>query len=366
MLTWFQDNGRHSIPWKLTAEGTVPTPNECLPVYPIWVAEVMLQQTQLKVALPYWERWMLAFPSIDDLVVADESETLLVWQGLGYYSRVRRLHTSSKMLFSMIGPSRSTDSSRWPDDLNTWTSLPGIGRSTAGSIISSAFNLPTAILDANVKRILVRLIGTSIPPERNSARLWDCAVALLDPHRPRDFNQALMDLGSTVCTNHKPICIQCPLKDYCVAYSLNEPTKFPAKLSVFSVSKFVIGIGLILNESNEVLIDKRLDHVKMGGMWEFPGGKQEKGEAIETTISRELLEELGVVVNVEKQLIAFEHLYSHQKLNFIVHLCSLVSGVPKPLSSQEVRWVKIQELSKYPFPKANLRIIAALKTYLLL
>ncbi|MGA0040913.1 MAG: A/G-specific adenine glycosylase, partial [Pirellulales bacterium] len=153
----------------------------------------MLQQTQLQVVLPYWQRWMEAFPSLAALAAAEEHDVLLLWQGLGYYSRARRLLAGARQMQAQIAGA-------WPQDLATWLALPGIGRSTAGSILSSAFNQPFAILDGNVKRVLARLTAHARPPVRDLKHFWALSEALLDPNRPRDFNQALMDLGATVCT----------------------------------------------------------------------------------------------------------------------------------------------------------------------
>ena len=147
LLRWFQFNGRHWIPWKLNQNGQSPENCEVLDVYPIMIAEIMLQQTKLKVILPYWEKWMKYFPTIKNLVEASDSEVLLLWQGLGYYSRAHRIHQSSKKLLELIGEENYINPIYWPNDLNTWMSLPGIGRTTAASIISSAFDIPEAILD---------------------------------------------------------------------------------------------------------------------------------------------------------------------------------------------------------------------------
>ena len=165
LLDWWLAHGRHAIPWKRTAQGLSPAPKEVLNPYPIWVAEVMLQQTQLQVVLPYWQRWMGRFPTVLALAEADEQEVLLLWQGLGYYSRARRLHQGAQQFLRTYGQHLSDDAfDRWPRDLESWLALPGIGPSTAGSILSSAFDLPFPILDGNVKRVLSRLIASPTPP----------------------------------------------------------------------------------------------------------------------------------------------------------------------------------------------------------
>jgi A/G-specific adenine glycosylase len=365
LLAWWAVHGRQSPPqkpWMFTAAGQWPEADQVQPPYPIWVAEVMLQQTQLQVVLPYWTRWMQALPSLDALAGAAEHDVLLLWQGLGYYSRARRLLAGAKELQGRL-TAHALDSRHpvsWPQDLATWLALPGIGRSTAGGILSSAFNRPFAILDGNVKRVLARLMACERPPAREQAMFWRWSEQLLDPERPRDFNQALMDLGATVCTPRNPRCELCPWRSQCAAYAAGDPAAYPVTESPRELPFQVIGVGVVLNDAGQVLIDQRLNEGLLGGLWEFPGGKQEPGEPIATTILRELQEELAIEAEVGEELITLEHAYSHKRLRFVVHLCRWRSGEPQPLASQQVRWVDPARLGEFPFPAANARIIAAL------
>ena len=248
----------------------------------------------------------------------------------------------------------------WPRTLEGWMALPGVGRTTAGSILSSAFNASLPILDGNVKRVLGRLMAHLRPPARDQALFWSWSEALLDPLRPRDVNQALMDLGATVCTPRTPSCKACPWQPHCAAYASGDPCRWPVTDAPKPLPFQVIGVGVVLNAAGEVLIDQRLEEGLLGGMWEFPGGKQEVGETIETCIARELKEELGIAVTVGEELITVDHAYSHKKLRFVVHLCDWQSGEPQPLASQQVRWVRPNDLGTYAFPAANARIIEAL------
>ena len=359
LLGWWELQGRHTIPWKLTADGRRPADGEPLDPYPVLVAEVMLQQTQLQVVLPYWQRWMEALPSLSALAAAEEHDVLMLWQGLGYYARARRLHQAAQLLAS-----GSDGPLAWPRSLEGWQALPGLGRSTAASIVSSAFDQPEAILDGNVKRVLARLTASPRPPARELARFWQRSELLLDPRRPRAFNQALMDLGATVCTPRNPRCGDCPWRGRCSAYAAGDPARFPVKEASRAVPFQVIGVGVVLDGEGRVLIDQRLNEGLLGGLWEFPGGKQEEGEAITATIERELAEELAIAVEVGEELIVIEHAYSHKRLRFLVHICRWIAGEPQPLASQQVRWVEPAELDAYPFPAANARIIAALRDWL--
>jgi len=361
LLSWWERDGRHAIPWKLRPDGCRPADGDPLDPYGVLVAEVMLQQTQLQVVLPYWQRWMAALPTLEALAAAEEHDVLLLWQGLGYYSRARRLQQGARQLLeagSASAEAPGTDS--WPRTLEGWLALPGIGRSTAGSILSSAFDLPFAILDGNVKRVLARLIASPRPPARQLKGFWQLSELLLDPRRPRAFNQALMDLGATVCTPRNPSCGRCPWQGHCAAYAAADPAAYPVKDAPRELPFQVIGVGVVRNGAGEVLIDQRLNQGLLGGLWEFPGGKQEPGEAIEATIARELREELAIEAAVGEELIVVDHAYSHKKLRFVVHLCTWLSGEPQPLASQQVRWVRPEQLGEFPFPAANARIIAAL------
>jgi A/G-specific adenine glycosylase len=309
---------------------------------------------------------MQAFPTLEVLAAAEEHDVLLLWQGLGYYSRARRLLAGARQMQAEItarlpAPGAAADPAAWPRDLQSWLALPGIGRSTAGSILSSAFNRPFAILDGNVKRVLARLIACERPPARELRRFWALSEQLLDPEQPRTFNQALMDLGATVCTPRNPRCRQCPWQLECAAYAAGTPAAYPVTDTPRELPFQVIGVGVVLNEAGQVLIDQRLNEGLLGGLWEFPGGKQEPGEAIEATIQRELQEELAIEVEVGEALITLEHAYSHKRLRFVVHLCRWLSGEPQPLACQQARWVEPAELGDFPFPAANARIIAALQ-----
>tara|TARA_Y100001968_G_scaffold176518_1_gene161707 strand:- start:60 stop:1208 length:1149 start_codon:yes stop_codon:yes gene_type:complete len=364
ILEWFRGNGRHWIPWKLKSDGSIPQSGEIISPYEIWIAEVMLQQTQLKVVIPYWEKWMRTFPSLTDLAEADLQNVLLVWQGLGYYSRANRIHQSSKLLMEFVGFNNAQDPHSWPFGMDDWMALPGIGRSTAGSIISSAFDLPTPILDGNVKRIFSRLVAIDRTSRKDDKRLWELSSLLISNLRPRDFNQALMDLGTKICTPKKPSCSSCPIQNFCVAYAKYDPHDFPEKQMNTINSLQEVGIGLIFNENGELLIDQRLEGSSMGGMWEFPGGKKNSNESIKETIEREIREELGIVVKAEAKLLSFEHVYSHKKIHFTVHLCKWKSGEPKPLASQKFLWVAPEKLGDFPFPAANRKIISELYKHL--
>jgi len=314
----------------------------------------MLQQTQVKTVIPYYERWLKKFPTVEALAAVDQQTVLKLWEGLGYYARARNLHKAAQQVVSEFD-------SVFPDDLEGAIALKGIGRTTAGGILSAAFNHPTAILDGNVKRVLARLIAFPYVPNKALSQLWNISEQVLDPQHPRDFNQAIMDLGATLCTRHNPTCLLCPWQPHCAAYNQNAATDFPMTESRKPVPHKHIGVAVITNEQGNVLIDRRKQEGLLGGLWEFPGGKIEPGESVEDCVKREIMEELGIEIEVGDRLITIDHAYTHFKVTLNVFNCKHLSGEPQPIECDEVKWVTLDEIDEYPFPKANGQIIDAMK-----
>ncbi|MBD1877940.1 A/G-specific adenine glycosylase [Coleofasciculus sp. FACHB-T130] len=342
LLAWYSQNGR-DLPWRHH-----PDP------YAIWVSEIMLQQTQVKTVIPYYQRWLAQFPTIETLAAADLQQVLKAWQGLGYYARARNLHKASQEIIQR-------HNGIFPTHLSDVLALSGIGRTTAGGILSAAFNQPVAILDGNVKRVLARLVALPMPPTKATKPLWQLSESLLDPEQPRDFNQALMDLGATICTPHNPACNRCPWMSHCRAYNLNIQSTLPMRETSSPIPHKNIGVAVIWNEQKEILIDRRPQNGLLGGLWEFPGGKLEPGETVEECIKREIQEELGIEIEVGKHLITIDHTYTHFRVTLNVHHCRHLTGIPQPIESDEIRWVTLDEIDQFPFPKANVQIIDALR-----
>jgi A/G-specific adenine glycosylase len=314
----------------------------------------MLQQTQVKTVLPYYQRWFEQFPTVERLAEADLQQVLKAWEGLGYYSRARNLHRAAR---AIVGDYNGA----FPTTLEAALTLPGIGKTTAGGILSAAFNQPAAILDGNVKRVLARLVALSVPPAKATKLLWQLSETLLDPEHPREFNQALMDLGATICTPKQPNCSQCPWISYCQGYNLGIQSHLPMRETSSPIPHKNIGVAVIWNDRGQILIDRRREEGLLGGLWEFPGGKIEAGETIEECIKREIQEELGIEIEVGEHLIAINHAYSHFRITLNVHHCRHLSGDPQPIECEEIRWVTLAEIDRFPFPKANAQIIQALR-----
>ncbi|MBD2257714.1 A/G-specific adenine glycosylase [Pseudanabaena sp. FACHB-2040] len=344
LLAWYAAQGR-DLPWRRSRDP-----------YAIWISEIMLQQTQVKTVIPYYERWLQQFPTVEVLAAAEQQTVLKAWEGLGYYARARNLHRAAQAVVQHHG-------GQFPQQFDQAMALPGIGRTTAGGILSAAFNQPVPILDGNVKRVLARLLALELPPSQALDQLWQASEAILDLHQPRDFNQALMDLGATLCTRHNPACLLCPWREHCRAYLLNLQSEIPMTESRGPLPRKQIGVAVIWNEQRQILIDRRRQEGLLGGLWEFPGGKIEPNETVEDCIRREIMEELGIEIEVGERLIVVEHAYTHFKVTLNVHHCRHLSGEPQPIECDEVKWVTLDEIEEYPFPKANVTIIEALKVY---
>ncbi len=342
LLAWYANAGR-DLPWR-----------HCHDPYAIWVSEIMLQQTQVKTVIPYYHRWLAQFPTLEQLASADLQQVLKAWEGLGYYTRARNLYACAQEIMQHHGGVFPTE----PRDV---LALPGIGRTTAGGILSAAFNQPAAILDGNVKRVLARLVALPVPPTKATKQLWQLSEALLDREHPREFNQALMDLGATVCTAKKPDCNNCPWIPHCQAYNQGIQFQLPMREISSPLPHKNIGVAVIWNEQGQILIDRRRPEGLLGGLWEFPGGKIELGETVEECIKREILEELAIEIEVGDRLISIDHAYSHFRVTLTVHHCRYLTGIPQPLECDEIRWVTLDEIDQFPFPKANSQIIAALR-----
>ena len=342
LLSWYRTQGR-DLPWRRSRNP-----------YKIWVSEIMLQQTQVKTVIPYYERWLEAFPTVQDLAAASQQSVLKLWEGLGYYARARNLHAAAQQVVNEFNGA-------FPQTLEGAIALKGIGRTTAGGILSAAFNQPVAILDGNVKRVLSRLVALPVPPSKALNQLWTLSEQVLDRQHPRDFNQAFMDLGATLCTRHHPACLLCPWQSRCAAYNQNAVSRFPMTDSKKPVPHKHIGVAVISDGQGKILIDRRKQEGLLGGLWEFPGGKIEPGESVEECVSREIKEELGIEIAVGDRLITIEHAYTHFKVTLNVFNCTHLSGEPQPIECDEVKWVTLDEIDEYPFPKANGQIIEAIK-----
>lgn len=344
LLPWFESNKR-SMPWRKNRTA-----------YRVWISELMLQQTRVDQATPYFHRFMKRFPSLKSLAEASQEDVLKLWEGLGYYSRARNLHKAAGIIQAEHG-------GRFPCDPEAILKLPGIGSYTAAAIGSLAFNLDLAVLDGNVIRVLSRLFAYPKDTRSSIAKneLQRLADDLLVKGRAGDFNESMMELGATVCTPRNPECGACPLSRVCQGLASGEPAAFPVKSPKKKSPHIVVGAAVVKNRKGEILVAQRRQADMLGGLWEFPGGKQEDGETIEQCIIRELHEELGVHIEVGGFLVTVKHAYSHFTMEMHTYHATIKSGRPRPIHCQDYRWMRPEELRTLPYSKADLKVIQALE-----
>ncbi len=339
LLDWFACHGR-DLPWRQNR-----TP------YRVWVAEVMLQQTRTETMGPYYERFMARFPTLESLARAPLEEVLRLWEGLGYYSRARFLHAAAQKVLEEWG-------GELPDTRKDLQKLPGIGPYIAGAVASIAFGRPEVAIDGNACRVLTRLLALEGDPRRLSVRrqLEAYARSLMPPDRPGPFNEALMELGATICLPRHPRCSDCPLADDCRAHQLGQEEAFPTRSPRRPLPHYEVTAAIIQDADGRVLLARRKQNSFLGGLWEFPGGKREEGESLKECLAREMREELGIEVAVGERLVTLEHGYTHFRITLHVFRCRLVAGTPQCLDCDEVRWVTVDEMAALPMPVTDRRI----------
>ncbi|MDK2857654.1 MAG: A/G-specific adenine glycosylase [Verrucomicrobiota bacterium] len=379
LLPWF-DTHRRDLPWRRNR-----TP------YRVWVAEIMLQQTRVDTVIAYYRRWMKAFPSWRALARAPQSDVLKCWEGLGYYSRARNLHAAAKIITDeykgnlsrhwkkRISPATTAQSAQRFSETKQSTlrtlrlceespvqalqKMPGVGAYTAAAIASLAFNEDAAVVDGNVIRVLSRLFafGGDTKDAAGRKQMQARADELLVEDHAADFNESMMELGALVCLPKNPQCAKCPLRSVCAAFAAGTPDKFPVMKKKKKVPHIVVGAAVTVNRNGEVLIAQRREGDMLAGLWEFPGGKLEEDETIEECIARELKEELGLNVEVGEFLMTVKHAYSHFTMTMHVYYTKIISGRPRALHCACCQWVRIPDLGKFAYSKADLQVVTKLE-----
>jgi A/G-specific adenine glycosylase len=319
--------------------------------YAIWLSEIMLQQTQVKTVIPYYERFLKKLPTIAALAAAKLDTVLKLWQGLGYYTRAKSLHKAAQTIVEK-------HNGVFPSDFDDILALPGIGRYTAGAIASIAFGLRKPVLDGNVIRVLCRLYAIKDNPADAKVRehLWTIAEELVPDKNCGDWNQSLMELGSEICTPKNPLCPSCPIQQFCLAHRDNLQNDLPIRKKEKKTPHYTVVVAVTLNEQGKLLIDKRKPEGFLGGMWELPGGKKKRGETFTQAIEREVLEETGLTIRAGKKLCVIKHAYSHFSVTLHAYLCRPISGKAKAITCDQVKWVKPHELNKFAFPAGTIKI----------
>jgi A/G-specific adenine glycosylase len=304
LLAWYRINKR-AMPWRETRDP-----------YAIWISEAMLQQTRVETVIPYWERFLTLFPDVHALATADLDDVLGAWAGLGYYSRARNLRAAARLIEENHG-------GKLPDDAEALQSLPGIGRYTAGAVASIAFDRPEPVVDGNVKRVLTRLLGIreDIGQPAVTERLWKEAGALVQGPHPGDLNQALMELGATICTPRAPRCESCPVSQFCSARAEGDAESLPIKARKKPARKVEAVAALVLRRGKALAV-RRPSRGLLGGLWDLPGGDLTPGETPRAGLTRALRERAGLEISRASAIGVVEHVFTHRKLTLHVFRAS--------------------------------------------
>ena len=340
LLAWYRVNKR-SFEWR---DSDNP--------YHVWISEIMLQQTRVDQMDAYFTRFISRFPALVDLAIAQEGDVLKVWEGLGYYARARNMHKAAQLMVTQY-------EGQIPDSYEELISLPGIGTYTAAAVSSIAFDRDHAVLDGNVVRVLCRLLRIEEDPRRAATKkqLIYASQRLLKPGQAGDFNQGMMELGARVCTPQKPDCQTCPVEELCrVKAELDNPTLLPLKAPKKRKPHYPVAAGLIL-KGDQVLIAQRPRDGMLGGLWEFPGGKREKGESLQECLRREIREELDFEIEVGEVLCSVDHAYTHFSITLHALSARYKEGQPKAIGCEDWRWVYPEQLDDFAFPRSDRKVI---------
>lgn len=341
LLAWY-DAHRRELPWRAA-------PGEAADPYRVWLSEVMLQQTRVETVIPYYERWLRRFPTLRALAEAPLDEVLKAWEGLGYYSRARNLHRAVREVAERWGGAV-------PAEPEAFRALPGVGRYTAGAVMSIAFGRAEPLVDGNVRRVFARWGDEPAPGD---AALWARAAALAPGERPGDLNQALMELGATVCTPRAPRCAECPVREFCRAYAAGTQEQRPAPKAAKALPHETVATAVVERDGRWLLARRPAD-LRLGGLWEFPGTARHGGESLAAAAERGLRAGLGLEVRAGAELARVQHTFSHLRATYHALRCEWLAGEPQPLRWDAAAWVAPDELHALALPVAQQKLAALL------
>jgi A/G-specific adenine glycosylase len=346
LLAWYRRNQR-SLPWRKTNDP-----------YRIWISEIMLQQTQVDTVIPYYHRFLKAFPTVSSLARVPLQDVLKAWENLGYYSRARNIHAAAKMIIEKFD-------GRIPDNWEEIKTLPGVGLYTAGAILSIAYGQAIPAVDGNVRRILCRLFAIRKPmaDAREQKQLQQLAASLIPVRHPGDFNQALMDLGATICKAKNPDCSRCPVANHCQARIKNLQNVLPITRKAPAIPHRQAAAAVIRNSKGLLLFVQRPLSGLLASLWKLPGDFIKPGEDTERSLRRSLKEELGISIQVGKHLASVNHTYTHFRLTLQAYECRLLKGTPQSIGCQNWRWASLTDLKKLPLSKIDRMLLVHLNNF---
>ena len=327
MLRWY-DAHRRDLPWRRTQDP-----------FAIWISEAMLQQTRVETVIPYWERFLEAFPDVESLARADLDDVYALWTGLGYYSRARNLKAAAEQVVESYG-------GRLPDSAAELRKLKGIGPYTAGAVASIAFDREEPLVDGNVIRVFTRLFGIREDSATKSVqdKLWQIAAELVQGSRPGDLNQALMELGATLCTPRSPGCTTCPLRRTCDAHARGDAELLPIKKKRTKQKKLRAVCAWVERDAR-ILVVRRPEHGLMAGLWELPGGELDPREEAKERVAAILEERVGLTTRGHQEVGSVEHLFTHRRLRLDVFRCRADRGDRVRLADVVAhRWIRPEAL----------------------
>lgn len=342
------------VEWYLTSKRDLPWRNTRAP-YQIWVSEVMLQQTQVKTVIPYFDRFIDRFPDIHALASSDPQDVLKLWEGLGYYSRARNFHRAAKVVVKDHG-------GVIPSTEEEFKQLSGVGDYIAAAVLSIAYDLPLAVVDGNVKRVLSRLFLLEAPVNHSGSHavFKKRAGELMDKTRPADYNQALMELGALVCKPKHPMCPACPLKTHCLAYKGHQVGDFPHRKKVKPLPEHAMAVGVVV-KNGKLLIIQRPEKGLLGGLWEFPNGRIDVRETPDAACLRHLKSSANITAEIDTFVTRIKHAYTHFRITMDVFACRFISGRVHLNGPVGFRWVDFDEIIIYPLPKTVHKFLPTLR-----
>ncbi|BCJ87011.1 A/G-specific adenine glycosylase [Effusibacillus dendaii] len=340
LLTWYVQNKR-DLPWRRTKDP-----------YQIWVSEVMLQQTRVESVIPYWNRFMERFPTVESLAVAPEEEVLKMWEGLGYYSRARNLQAAVREVNEKYG-------GRVPDSLPDMCSLPGVGPYTSGAVLSIAYNVSVPAVDGNVFRVLSRifLIEDDVSKPAARKKFEGIAEFLIPPGEASDFNQALMEFGARICIPKHPRCETCPVQSLCRGYREGVQDRLPVKGKKKPPRPLDIATAIVW-QRDRVLITRRPPEGLLAGMWEFPSCDVSDGNRHEAELTRFFQGKWDVGLQVKSHFANLQHTFSHLHWNVQAYTCE--AEAEKIPETDSVKWVTTRELTQFAMPVVHQKLAKSL------
>jgi A/G-specific adenine glycosylase len=340
LLKWY-DKSKRNLPWRKT-----------LDPYKIWLSEVMLQQTQVKTVIPYYKKWIKKFPDFQSISESNLDVLIKLWEGLGYYNRCRNFYNAVKIIYSNFD-------SMLPKDIEDFKSLPGVGNYTASAVYSIAFSEPHPVMDGNVKRVMCRVFQFRNLTSFNMKRLISSLEKWIDHNRPGDFNQALMELGATLCKPINPKCRICPLKLVCRGYDSGHPERYPITKKKQPIPILNVLTGLVWKQDT-FLILQRVGYKHLTNLWELPGGRFQNNLNHQMQLMKILKNKYNLHVNVKIKIGFINHRYSHFGVALSGFHCMLVNGSTLRVN-QPYRWIRPEEINQFAFPKANHKLFELMK-----